>query len=104
MAMASLNASLLTQKGAARPTEPSLQVLEQKTPCNAPQPAKSFALKVAKRSKCKRKSLQLGQAADRDLRLLAARIGVSQQALMEMAVLEYLERAFKAQDCRCRQN
>ncbi len=48
-----------------------------------------------------KKHLRLGSVADRDLRILAAREGVSQQKLLEQAVTDYLEKMVASGECVC---
>ncbi len=114
MAMASLNASLLAPKGAAQPavTPPTL------VPISAPvrgrsnqfvdadkRPRNSQAATETSRAagkKTKKKSLRISAAMDKDLRLLAVRNGQSQQALLEQAVSDYLDRAYASGECMCR--
>lgn len=114
MAMASLNASLLAPKGGAQPaiTPPTL------VPVSAPsrggsnrfidagkQPRNSQAVPQAPKAagkKTKKKSLRISAAMDKDLRLLAVRNGQSQQALLEQAVSDYLDKAYASGECMCR--
>ena len=53
-------------------------------------------VRVAPISDTTSKSLRLSRGADKGLRLLAAQTGMSQQALIEIAVLTYLEQALEA--------
>jgi len=109
MAMASLNASLLAPKGAAHPAA-SAPTLVTRAPAQysaigqiTPGARKiREAKKGAAEKKTKKKSLRLSASMDKDLRLLAVRNGLSQQALLELAVNDYLEKAFAAGECVCR--
>lgn len=99
MAMASLNASLLAAKGGAHPAANSPRYLTSvRTPAfTIPKPNKT----ATGSRKTKKKSLRLDVSMDRDLRLLAVRLGLSQQALMELAIADYVEKAFAAGECVC---
>ena len=99
MTMASLNASLLARKGTAQPAGNSAH--RHLTPV----PTTNVAIKspYTSEKKTQKKYFRLGNRADRDLKLLAVREGLSQQALMEQAITEYLDRAFAKADCICRQ-
>lgn len=111
MAMASLNASLLAPKGCAQPavspptlvsdTQARYAAIGQIAPTSKP-PKKPVDNRKAPEKNTKKKSLRLSASMDKDLRLLAVRNGMSQQALLEMAVSDYLDRAFAAEDCICR--
>lgn len=100
MTMASLNASLLARKGAAQPAASA--PLHMASVARIPQVSKGSPKRYATEKKSKKKHLRLGHQADRDLRLLAARNGMSQQAIMERAVTDYLEQAFADSSCICR--
>lgn len=113
MAMASLNASLLAPKGCAQPaarapvpapasTALYSTVVGQITPSTRNVPKKPQEGGRTQQKKTKKKSLRLSAAKDKDLRLLAVRNGMSQQALLERAVNDYLDRAFAEGDCICR--
>lgn len=99
MTMASLNASLLARKGAAQPT-PSTPRFLTSVPTSASTGRQQARKSGAK--KTKKKHLRLDAATDRDLRLLAARNGESQQSLMERAVSDYLTSMLEAGECICR--
>lgn len=116
MAMASLNASLLAPKGCAQPAAraPSIvpntrmsessarhAAISQIAPL-ANQAKKPGVSEKAREKKTKKKSLRLNASMDKDLRLLAVHNGLSQQALLELAVSEYLDRAFAKGACICR--
>lgn len=129
MGMASLHASLLAPKGAAQPavTAPVLappglsspvsgrrigntgnpqqnsgaRPSGQKTTDQKATDQKSTAQK-SKNRRTKKKSVRLSTAMDKDLRLLAARNGQSQQALIEQAIGDYLDKAFASGECLCR--
>ncbi len=109
MAMASLHASLLAPKGGAHPAA-SAPTLVPRTPTHlsaigqiTPNSGKMReAKKRTAEQKTKKKSLRLSASMDKDLRLLAVRNGLSQQALLELAVSDYLDKAFAASDCVCR--
>lgn len=114
MAMASLNASLLARKGSARPVTLTPKLYENNTQTIEAQPsfektsswpAVSTQLNAKntpldKRRSCK-KSMRLSKATDKDLRLLAASLGTSQQALMEQAVTVFLKNAYRDRGCIC---
>lgn len=117
MAMASLNASLLAPKGCAAPAANAPTLIPSALPRSAPigriapntqskaheAPRKTQdAGKKKHEKKTKKKSLRLSASMDKDLRLLAVRNGMSQQALLEKAVSDYLDRAYAAGDCICR--
>lgn len=99
MTMASLNASLLARKGAAQPT-PSTPRFLTSVPTGASTGRQQARKSGAK--KTKKKHLRLDAATDRDLRLLAARNGESQQSLMERAVSDYLTSMLEVGECICR--
>lgn len=114
MAMASLNASLLARKGAARPviSAPHIPAAyandAPKTTAQSSQ-KKSVTLdapayKPAKLDKHKyaKKAVRLSKATDKDLRLLAASLGTSQQAIMEQAITDFLKKAYRDRGCICR--
>ena len=98
MTMASLNASLLARKGTAHPAGRTPRHL-------TPVPTADVKTQnlYAGEKKTQKKHFRLGGKADRDLKLLAVREGVSQQALIERAMTEFLDRAFASADCICRQ-
>ncbi|MCJ9429774.1 hypothetical protein [Kordiimonas marina] len=130
MSMASLSASLLARKGQASPTSrptdsmhgpfsqekvkemfpskrpqlvtPSAQTAPQTAPQKAiaPQPRmkKGTETHTDKRA---RKTLRLDRDKNRQLRLLAAHLGVSQQALMEKAVSGLLKKETGHIGCIC---
>lgn len=98
MSMASLNASLLARKGTAQPASNTHRHL---TPVPTIEAVAKSA--YASEKKTQKKHFRLGNRADRDLKLLAVREGVSQQTLMEQAMAEFLDRAFAKADCICRQ-
>lgn len=100
--MASLDPTLIAKKGEARPAATLARLNPPARPRPAPAAPEVQTLKVATTKQTKKKSLRLSFGADKDLRLLAARIGISQQALMELAILEFLDKAFKTQECPCR--
>lgn len=112
MAMASLNASLLAPKGCAQPAVrtptlvPDTSVRRSAIGQIAPPPdtVRKAGKKPEKQpeKKTKKKSLRLSASMDKDLRLLAVRNGLSQQALLELAVGDYLDRAYASGDCICR--
>ncbi|WP_262693317.1 ribbon-helix-helix domain-containing protein [Kordiimonas aquimaris] len=123
MTMASLDASLLARKGTARPimakpdtlqTSNRIQFIPHEvTTQSAPKTpkvakkinesvGKKVVLKPTKRIRRKHKSVRLSTSTDKDLRLLAASMGVSQQSIMEKAIFDYLEQAYKEQGCICR--
>jgi len=109
MAMASLNASLLAPRGGAHPAA-SAPTLVTRAPIHpsaigqiANSPRKMHeAKRGAAEKKTKKKSLRLSASMDKDLRLLAVRNGLSQQALLELAVSDYLEKSFATGECVCR--
>lgn len=125
MTMASLDASLLARKGTARPimAKPNIaqalsnrvQFIPHDVAASATQAAKaSKIVKEIKGSiekaitpkstgvdKRKHKSVRLSAPIDKDLRLLAASKGVSQQSIMQTAISDYLERTYKEQGCIC---
>ncbi len=109
MAMASLNASLLAPKGGAYPSAnaptlvPSNPLQHSAIGQIAHSPRKIREPKQSStEKKTKKKSLRLSASMDKDLRLLAVRNGLSQQALLELAVSDYLDRAFASGECMCR--
>jgi hypothetical protein len=113
MAMASLNASLLAPKGCAAPAANAPTLIPSALPRNAPigriapnthnkAHETQDAEKKKQEKKTKKKSLRLSASMDKDLRLLAVRNGMSQQALLETAVSDYLDRAYASGDCICR--
>ena len=113
MAMASLNASLLAPKGCAQPAANAPMLVSSTRASDsgtryaavgkiAPKPKKTAQNRAAPEKKTKKKSLRLSANMDKDLRLLAVRNGMSQQALLELAVSDYLDRAYAAGDCICR--
>ena len=115
MAMASLNASLLAPKGGAQPavTAPSLVPIKNPSVPNgtgrfisngriAQRDQRAVGPKKKTDRKTKKKSLRLSASMDKDLRLLAVRNGLSQQALLEQAVSDYLDRAYASGECVCR--
>lgn len=121
MTMASLNASLLARKGTAHPTPntPSIPNAQstQNSQSTSGNPGTPRALstvtaltsktagapsnRYAASKKSHKKHLRLGSVADRDLRILAAQEGVSQQKLLEQAVTDYLEKMFASGECVC---
>ena len=131
-AMASLNASLLAPKGGAQPAaaapalipveadrfsarrhapfqnqEPTAKTAAEQRPTPVPgngtsRSAAKAGTKKKVRRQTKKKSLRLSTAMDKDLRLLAVRNGQSQQALLQQAVSDYLEKAFASGECMCR--
>lgn len=126
MTMASLDASLLARKGTARPIMAATNITQASssrvqfiphdvTAKTTPKPkatrtAKTTTAPVKKSAKQKptqahrrkHKSVRLSGPTDKDLRLLAAGLGVSQQSIMERAISDYLEHAYKAHGCICR--
>lgn len=93
MTTASLTANLLMRKGTAQPVRPNVEPLFQ-----------HIALKVAQPNPARRpvrKSLRLTGRDDKRLRILAARLGVSQQKVMETALLKMLDEASDGQGCIC---
>lgn len=54
-----------------------------------------------KTNKSKRKSVRLSTPIDKDLRLLAAGLGISQQSIMESAIREHITRLFNDRGCVC---
>ena len=98
MSMASLNASLLARKGTAQPAGSGHRHL---TPVPTMETVGKSTYETEK--KTQKKYFRLGSRADRDLKLLAVREGLSQQILMERAMAEFLDRAFAKADCICRQ-
>ena len=129
MAMASLSASLLARKGSAQPVgakqaEPHnrIQFIPQDIPqlpqerqrTNDPKnmikengqrsfgKSKTGKISVSNVKNSKRKSVRLSPAIDKDLRLLAAGMGVSQQSIMEEAINNHIARTFNDRGCICR--
>lgn len=115
VAMASLNASLLAPKGAAQPAVKPPILVPVSTPAvgrtrrfadtdKRPQGSQTApdVQKTATGKKTKKKSLRISAAMDKDLRLLAVRNGQSQQALLEQAVSDYLDKAYASGECMCR--
>lgn len=100
MSMASLNASLLARKGYAIPAEQSPRHLASVPVMNSPRAKQTE--RYANQKKTKKKHFRLSEKADREMRLLAVREGLSQQALVEKAVHAYLEEAFNSGECICR--
>ena len=102
MSMASLNASLLARKGFVLPAEQSPRHLSSVPSIQASKPAPDN--RYAKQKKTKKKYFRLSDKADQEMRLLAVREGLSQQALIEKAVHAYLEAAFANGGCICRKS
>lgn len=100
MSMASLNASLLARKGFANPAEQSPRHLSSVPSMQTATPKGDD--RYAKQKKTKKKHFRLSDKADQEMRLLAVREGLSQQALIEKAVHSYLEAAFASGECICR--
>ena len=98
MSMASLNSSLLARKGRAQPTGHTPRHLMPVPSGDSKRPDRYNGEK-----RTHKKYFRLGTKADKDLKLLAVREGLSQQALIERAMTEYLDRAFATADCICRQ-
>lgn len=98
MTMASLNASLLARKGSAFP---ATQTPRHLASVPGEQGARS-ASKYKDQKTTKKKHFRIGSEADKDLRLLAVREGLSQQALIEKALHDYLDQAFEESGCICR--
>ena len=93
MTTASLNASLLVRKGKAVPTRQNVEPLFQ-----------GIDLKVNQRKPTRRairKSLRLTERDNKRLRILAARLGVPQQKIMETALLKMLDEASDTNGCIC---
>ncbi len=101
MAMATLNASLLARKGSAQPTARAPRYLAS-VPADTRPKTLGSRPPARPEKKTKKKSMRLSATTDRELRLLAVRLGLSQQALMERAVEEYLDKAFAETECMCR--
>lgn len=107
MAMATLNASLLARKGTAYPAASTPRHLASVS--SAPVKNTAATPKTGNRhkganaeKKTRKKFLRVSTTTDRDIRLLAVRQGLSQQALMERAINDYLDSAFATSDCLCR--
>lgn len=112
MAMASLDASLLARKGTARPVVPvpaaptgSARTAHENTvtvhtlrPARPPENRTTKTPAPAMRHK---KHVRLNDRANRNLRILAASLGTSQQVLMAEAIDTYLEMVAKTHGCLC---
>jgi len=102
MATASLTADLLARKGRAQPTGKWMRsgsVIMQQVPA----PSGQLSGKVQSKSKGApvTKTLRLDKTLNRQLKLLAARADVSQQAIMEQAVRHFVATEFEKADCIC---
>lgn len=93
MTTASLSANLLVRKGRAVPSGQNVEPLFQNIDLKVPQ------TKLVKRPI--RKSLRVTERDNKRLRILAARLGVSQQRIMETALLKMLDEASDPNGCIC---
>ncbi len=100
MTMASLNASLLARKGSAYPATQSSRHLTSVPTMTTPKAAPTN--RYANQKKTKKKHFRLSDKADQEMRLVAVKEGINQQALIEKAVHAYLEAAFADGECICR--
>lgn len=99
MGVAKLDAGLLARKGRAVPLTAHHDVASSFWPDFSSQIRSEATGQEPK----VRKSLKLTRVAHRKLRLLAARQNVSQQMLMEYAVLQLLKEAQRDGACICRE-
>ena len=99
MGMASLDASLLARKGTAKPSSNSIASFggSFETPAQVPaqkperrQPAE-VKTKPGKQDFRIKKTLHLDSEMNKMLRLLAAKEGITQQKLMQRAVIKLIE-------------
>ncbi|MBL4838511.1 MAG: hypothetical protein JKY34_13125 [Kordiimonadaceae bacterium] len=105
MAVAKLSAKLLARKGAAMPSayQPAIARLVERDErftflTKTATQASSQASYQGRRVK---KTVKLEAALNRKLCLLSARLGMSQQKLMEKAVLSLIEQAQADDSCIC---
>jgi len=98
MASASLTADLLVRKGSAQPIGKWMRSTSAVGPtspamCATPEP-KEKGTPITK-------TLRLDKTLNRQLKLLAARADISQQAVMEQAVRHYVAVELEKADCVC---
>lgn len=101
MAVAKLSAKLLARKGAAKPSthQPAIARLiecdERFSSMTGGAPQAAFQERRVK------KTVKLGAELNRKLCLLSARVGISQQKLMEKAIYALIEQAQAEDGCIC---
>lgn len=98
MASASLTADLLVRKGGAQPIGKWMRSANVTGP--APHVSRTASAPKKKGTPIT-KTLRLDKTLNRQLKLLAARADISQQAVMEQAVRHYVAVELEKADCVC---
>ena len=98
MASASLTADLLVRKGSAQPIGKWMRSTNVTGP--VPQAARTVP-GPKKKGMPVTKTLRLDKTLNRQLKLLAARADISQQAVMEQAIRHYVAVELEKADCVC---
>ncbi|MBV1900603.1 MAG: hypothetical protein KUG56_02905 [Kordiimonadaceae bacterium] len=105
MAVAKLSAKLLARKGSAMPSsyQPAIARLIERDErfTFLTKTATQTSSQASSRGRQVKKTVKLGAELNRKLCLLSARVGISQQKLMEKAIYALIEQAQAEDGCIC---